>query len=198
MLPLEPRTLEGVVVRLVPLTTDHIDALCDVGLDPEIWRWMPRSIRDRVGMSAFVEECLAGWRDGTALPFATTLRETGQVVGATRYMSIALAHGRLEIGGTWIGRAWQRTRVNTDAKYVMLRHAFEELRCQRVEFKTHAGNTPSRTAIRRLGAVEEGTFRKHMRQADGSSRDSVYFSIVDEEWPAVKQALNDRLTSHSG
>lgn len=194
-MPLDPTTLEGALVRLVPLTVDHIDALCEVGLDPEIWRWMPRRISDRVGMSAFVEECIDGWHAGTALPFATTLRETGQVVGATRFMSMALGHRRLEIGGTWIGRAWQRTRVNTEAKYLMLRHAFEALGCQRVEFKTHVGNTQSRAAIQRLGAVAEGVFRKHMLQEDGSSRDSVYFSIVDEEWPRVKKALEDRLAT---
>ena len=197
MLPLEAVTLEGAFVRLVPLSVDHIDGLCVVGLDPDIWRWMPLQIRNPAGMRAFVEESLEGWRTGTALPFATTLRETGDVVGATRFMSLALAHRRLEIGGTWLGRAWQRTRVNTESKYLMLRYAFEQLGCQRVEFKTHAGNVKSREAILRLGAVEEGTFRKHMLQQDGSSRDSIYFGIVDDDWPAVKKALEARLTVQS-
>ncbi|MEP7347334.1 MAG: GNAT family protein [Gemmatimonadaceae bacterium] len=194
-MPLDVVTLEGALVRLIPLSRDHVDALCAVGLEPDIWRWIPRRVDDRAGMRAFVEECLEGWRAGTALPFTTTLRETGQVVGATRFMSIALAHKRLEIGGTWLGSEWQRTRVNTEAKYLMLRHAFETWGCQRVEFKTHAGNVRSRRAILRLGAVEEGTFRKHMVQEDGSSRDSVYFSIVDDEWPAVKETLEERLAT---
>ena len=193
MLTLDPVTLEGGVVRLVPLGVEHVDGMCEVGLDPEIWRWMPSAVNDRAGMEAFVQESLDMQKAGTGLPFATTLRDTGQVIGSTRFMNVAVAHRRVEVGGTWIGTAWQRTRVNTEAKYLMLRYAFEQLGCLRVEFKTHARNSRSRAAILRLGAVEEGLFRKHMVQGDGSIRDTVYFSIVDDEWPVVKGRLEARL-----
>ena len=180
-------------MRLVPLGVAHIDGMCEVGLDPEIWRWMPSAVNDRVSMESFVQESLDMQHAGTGLPFATTLRATGQVIGSTRFMNVAVAHRRVEVGGTWIGTAWQRTRVNTEAKYLMLRYAFEQLGCLRVEFKTHARNSRSRAAILRLGAVEEGLFRKHMVQGDGSIRDTVYFSIVDDEWPVVKGRLEARL-----
>ncbi len=185
--------LEGSTVRLVPLTLGHLDALCEVGLDPAIWRWMPKHVREPADMRAFVEECLDAQQAGTALPFATTLRESGQIIGATRFMNIAPAHRRVEIGGTWIGTAWQRSRVNTEAKYLMLEHAFERWKCIRVELKTHALNLRSRAAILRLGALEEGTFRKHMLGDDGSVRDTVHFSIVDDEWPRVKANLEAKL-----
>ena len=181
--------LDGEMVRLVPLEIGHVDALCEVGLDTEIWRWMPTGVRDRGGMQTWVEDALAVQNAGSAIPFATTLRETGKVIGSTRFMNIDSAHRRAEIGATWIAPAWQRSRVNTEAKYLMLRYAFEEQRRRRVEFKTSSNNMKSRTAILRLGASEEGTFRKHMIQEDGSNRDTVYFSIVDDEWPTVKARL---------
>jgi RimJ/RimL family protein N-acetyltransferase len=190
---IEDVVLEGATVRLLPLTLDHVDELCAVGLDPGVWRWMPSKVLDRAGMGSFVDGCLAARIDGSALPFVTTLRETGQVVGATRFLNMAPADRRVEIGGTWIAPAWQRTRVNTEAKYLMLGHAFERWGCRRVEFKTSALNARSRAAILRLGAAEEGTFRKHMVQEDGSARDSVYFSIIDDEWPAVKARLEAAL-----
>ncbi len=193
MFQIEPVILEGTLVRLVPLTLAHVDALSEVGLDASLWTWTPVRIQDSDGMRAFVEEALAEQRAGSALPFATTLYATGQVIGSTRFMSIVPAHRRVEIGGTWIAPAWHRTRANTEAKYLMLRHAFEEWRCMRVELKTHAQNAKSRAAILRIGAAEEGTLRKHMLHADGSIRDSVYFSIVDEEWPNAKRTLEAML-----
>ena len=193
MFRVEPVTLQGKLVRLVPLAFEHVDALCDVGLDASLWKWTPVQISDCAGMRAFVEEALAEQHAGSALAFATTLCETGQVIGSTRFMSIVPAHRRVEIGGTWIAPAWQRTRANTEAKYLMLRHAFEEWKCMRVELKTHAQNAKSRAAILRIGATEEGTLRKHMVQADGSIRNSVYFSIVDDEWPNVKRRLEAML-----
>ncbi|MGH7712980.1 MAG: GNAT family N-acetyltransferase [Gemmatimonadaceae bacterium] len=193
----EPTVIAGQLVRLVPLTLGHVDALCECGLDPAIWTWMPMRVRDMNAMSAFVQEALESQRAGAALPFAMMLQETGQVIGSTRFMNIAPAHRRVEIGGTWIAPAWQRTRVNTETKYLMLRHAFEHWNCMRVELKTDARNAVSRAAILRLGAVEEGTFRKHMLLADGSIRDSVYFSIVDDEWPTVKVMLAAKLGQQS-
>lgn len=182
-------TLDGEVVCLVPLEIRHVDALCEVGFDAEIWRWMPKGVRDRGSMQAWVEEALTAQSAGSAIPFATTLCKTGEVIGSTRFMNIDPAHRRAEIGATWITPGWQRSRVNTEAKYLMLRYAFEEQQWRRVEFKTSSKNTRSRAAILRLGAAEEGTFRKHMIQEDGSNRDTVYFSIVDDEWPAVKARL---------
>ncbi len=182
-------TLNGDVVCLVPLEIGHVDALCEVGFDAEIWRWMPKGVRDRGSMQAWVEEALTAQSAGSAIPFATTIRETGEVIGSTRFMNIDMAHRRAEIGATWITPAWQRSRVNTEAKYLMFRYAFEKQQWRRVEFKTSSQNIKSRAAILRLGATEEGTFRKHMIQEDGSNRDTVYFSIVDDEWPAVKARL---------
>ena len=185
--------LGGEVVRLVPLEIGHVDALYEVGSDAEIWRWMPTGVRDRGAMQAWVEEALRAQGAGSAMPFATTLRETGEVIGSTRFMNIDTSHRRVEIGATWIAPAWQRSRVNTEAKYLMLRYAFEEQQWRRVEFKTSSQNVKSRAAILRLGATEEGTFRKHMIQEDGSNRDTVYFSIIDDEWPAVKARLESAL-----
>ena len=177
------------MVCRVPLEIRHVDALGEVGFDAEIWRWMPKGLRDRGSMQAWVEEALTAQSAGSAMPVATTLLETGEVIGSTRFMNIEMAHRRAEIGATWITPAWQRSRVNTEAKYLMLRYAFEKQLWRRVEFKTSSQNIKSRTAILRLGATEEGTFRKHMIQEDGSNRDTVYFSIVDDEWPAVKARL---------
>ena len=185
--------LEGEMLRLVPLAIGHVDALCEVGFNTEIWRWMPTGVRDRGAMQAWVEEALRAQGAGSAMPFATTLRETGEVIGSTRFMNIDASHRRAEIGATWIAPAWQRSRVNTEAKYLMLRYAFEEQQWRRVEFKTSSQNVKSRAAILRLGATEEGTFRKHMIQEDGSNRDTVYFSIIDDEWPAVKARLESSL-----
>jgi RimJ/RimL family protein N-acetyltransferase len=141
------------------------------------------------GMRAYVETALAEQRAGTALAFATVERASGTVVGTTRFANAVHEHARVEIGWTWIAPRWQRTGVNTEAKLLMLRHAFEVLRVRRVELKTSALNLRSRAAIRRIGATEEGTLRKHMINADGSARHSVYFSVLDDEWPAVQARL---------
>lgn len=194
---LSPVTLEGDVVRLEPLSMHHLQGLCAVGLDPSLWVIANVMVRSADDMRAYIEAALAAQRDGSALPFATVERATGTVVGSTRFMNVDHAHRRVEIGSTWIAPPWQRSAVNTEAKFLMLRHAFEVLGCRRVEFKTNAINARSRAAILRLGATEEGTFRQHMIQPDGSSRDSVYFSIIDGEWPAVRERLLKRLTRAS-
>jgi RimJ/RimL family protein N-acetyltransferase len=190
---LEPVLLEGRSVRLEPLDRHHIDPLAAVGLDPEIWRWSPEPVLTRERMRAYVEAALDGRRDGTMAPFATVLREDDRVVGSTRFGAIDLRNRRVEIGWTWIAPPWQRTAVNTEAKLLMLAHAFDTLGCQRVELKTDVLNERSRRAIGRLGAREEGVFRKHMVTASGRVRDSVYFSIVDDEWPQVRSRLEDLL-----
>jgi N-acetyltransferase len=186
-------TLQGLHVRLEPLTLEHHDALCEIGLDPELWRWIPTPVRSRDDMLEYIRLALQWQTDGTALPFATVEQSTGRVVGSTRYMNIDKPNRHVEIGATWIGRPWQRTVVNTEAKYLMLRHAFESLGCIRVELKTDELNQQSRNAILRIGASQEGIFRNHVVCADGRLRNSVWFSIIDSEWPWVKAALEQKL-----
>jgi RimJ/RimL family protein N-acetyltransferase len=196
MMDLSPRVLEGTHVRLEPLGPHHIAGLCAVGLDPEIWRLTIAKVDSPVAMERYVAQALAEQRSGMALPFATVLRTSGQVIGSTRYHSPTPAHRRVEIGWTWLGRAWQRTAANTEAKYLMLRHAFEQWDCLRVEFKTSSLNQRSRAALRRIGAVEEGVLRSHMINEDGTVRDSVYFSILLDEWPSVKLRLEQMMSEH--
>jgi N-acetyltransferase len=190
---LDQPTLSGSHVRLVPLSLDHVPALCEVGLDPEIWRWTPSIVDSLAGMRAFVTEALAERDAGRAIPFAQVEAASGHVVGSTRLANIDRTHRRAEIGWTWIGRPWQRTAINTEAKLLLFTHAFEAMGCKRVELKTDALNAPSRRAIARLGAVQEGIFRRHMITDSGRSRDTVYFSVIEEEWPEVRQGLRDRL-----
>ena len=188
-----PITLEGAHVRLEPLSLDHHAALCEVGLDPELWRWTTADVRSPEDLRRYLQRALLDQREGHSLPFATIERATWKVVGSTRFGNIEPVHRRVEIGWTWIGRAWQRTAINTEAKLLMLRHAFDVWGAQRVEFKTNAMNYRSRTAIARLGAKEEGTLRKHMISERGVPRDSVYFSIVDTEWADVRAGLEAKL-----
>ena len=190
---LEPITLEGRSVRLEPLTASHHAALCEVGLDPELWRLIPYRVSTADEMRDYIDSALAGQAAGTAIPFATVERASGRVVGSTRFMNIDAAHRRVEIGATWIAKPWQRTAINTEAKYLMLRHAFETLGCVRVELKTDALNQRSRQAILRIGAREEGALRQHMVTWSGRLRDSVYFSVLDSEWEGVKASLEARL-----
>jgi len=189
----EPVTLAGAHMRLEPLALDHVDGLARVGLDPALWRWGLSALTTSADMRAYVETALDERRRGVSLPFAVVHAGRDQIVGSTRYGNIAPADYRLEIGWTWYAAAHQRTAANTETKLLLLAHAFETLGAMRVEFKTDALNVASRAALRRLGAVEEGTFRKHMLTASGRVRDSVYFSIVDTEWPAVKARLTARL-----
>ena len=190
---LTPVTLEGRHVRLEPLTQTHHAALCSIGLDPELWELIPYRVATPQDMAAYIQTALDHQAAGTALPFATVHAPSGQVIGSTRFMNIDRMHRRVEIGATWITGPWRRTAVNTEAKYLMLRHAFETLGCIRVELKTDRLNQRSRKAIRRIGATEEGTLRQHMITWSGRLRDSVYFSILDSEWPGVKQELERKL-----
>jgi RimJ/RimL family protein N-acetyltransferase len=194
LMPVEPAMLEGQAVRLEPLTLDHLPALLEFGLDDDLWRWNPFPVRTPEAMRAYIETALAWQAQKTALPFATFLKSEGRVVGSTRLANIDRVNRRAEIGWTWIGRPWQRTVVNTEAKYLLLRHAFETMGCLRVELKTDALNERSRAAILRLGATQEGIFRSHMITESGRIRDSVYFSIIRPEWPAVKAGLEEKLS----
>ena len=192
---LEPVTLTGRVVRLEPARQEHAKPMWEVAKDSteEIFRWIPYPMRALEDFSRFIHSVLEEQKRGQSLPFATIEQSSGQVIGSTRFMSIDLANRKVEIGSTWIAPAWQRTAVNTEAKYLMLRHAFEQWNCLRVELKTDALNQRSRKAILRIGAREEGTLRKHMVTSTGRVRDSVYFSILDSEWPEVKLRLQERL-----
>ena len=188
-----PLALSGKRIRLEPLTTAHADALWAVGQDESIWALNPEPVQTLDAMRAYVAKALDEQARGVSLPFATVLQETNQVIGSTRFGNIVTAHRVAEIGWTWINPQWQRTYVNSEAKYLMLRHAFETWHCNRVELKTDSLNTRSRNAILRLGATEEGTFRNHIITASGRLRHSVYFSIIDSEWPAVKARLEGYL-----
>jgi len=188
-----PVTLEGRHVRLEPLAQTHLAALCAVGLDPGLWELIPYRVTSPEEMAAYIQTALHAQTGGSALPFATVHAPTGQVIGSTRYMNIDEANQRLEIGATWIAVPWRRTAVNTEAKYLMLRHAFETLGCIRVELKTDSLNQRSCDAIRRIGATEEGTLRQHIITWSGRLRDSIYFSILASEWPRVKQDLEKKL-----
>ena len=193
-MPLEPVVLQGAHVRLEPLSHDHFDDLVEVALDPEIWRWTTERALSPEDLRAWIDRALAMRDTGTAMPFATVALPLGKAIGGTRFATYSPGDRRVEIGWTWIGRSWQRTVVNTEAKYLMLRHAFEELGCIRVELRTDVNNARSRAAILRIGAKEEGTLRKHSTTATGRVRDTVYYSIVDDEWPAVKAGLEERLS----
>ena len=193
----EEVTLEGTRLRLEPLTQSHHAMLCAVGLDPELWRWIPKPVGTAEEMAEYVAFALAEQAAGRALPFAVIDKATGRAIGSTRYGAIEPAHRRVEIGWTWLARPYHRTAANTEAKYLLLRHAFETLGCIRVELKTDSLNEPSRAAIRRIGAREEGTLRNHMITASGRVRDTVYYSILAEEWPEVKQGLERRLDLHT-
>jgi RimJ/RimL family protein N-acetyltransferase len=191
-----PVALEGRHVRLEPMAKTHVAGLAEVGLDEELWRWIPTAVRTKEEMAAYIETALSEQERGTSLPFAIMEKATGRAIGSTRYGNIDRTHHRVEIGWTWVAREWQRTAMNTEAKYLLLRHAFESLGCLRVELKTDSLNERSRAAILRLGAREEGIFRNHMITESGRIRHTVYFSIIDSEWPAVKARLETKLNSH--
>jgi RimJ/RimL family protein N-acetyltransferase len=192
-----PLVLAGRHARLEPLSLDHLDGLCAVGLDAELWRWAQTPIETREGLERYVEAALAGLAQGDSLPFATVDRASGRVAGSTRFGSIERRHRRAEIGWTWLGREWQRTALNTEAKLLMLTHAFEAMGCIRIELKTDVLNQRSRAAIRRLGAAEEGILRSHMITDSGRLRDSVYYSILAREWPGVKAGLEAKLAARA-
>ncbi len=192
----EPVTLEGRHVRLEPLSKAHLEELAQVGLDEELWRWISTPVRTQEEMAEYIETALEEQERSTSLPFAIVEKAMGRAIGSTRYGNIDRVHHRVEIGWTWVAREWQRTTMNTEAKYLLLKHAFETLGCMRVELKTDSLNERSRAAILRIGAREEGTFRNHMITSSGRIRHTVYFSIIDTEWPGVKARLESTLNSH--
>jgi N-acetyltransferase len=187
--------LEGRIVRLEPLARDHADRLFAASSEPEIWRWGTAEAYTKEGFSRWLDAALAAADEGREVPFAILLRETQEPVGSSRYMTLRPEHRGLEIGHTWHAQGMWGTGVNIEAKLLLLEHAFERLGCMRVEFKTDASNERARAALAALPARFEGVFRKHMLVRDGELRDSAYYAIVDDDWPAVRENLLRRLSS---
>jgi RimJ/RimL family protein N-acetyltransferase len=192
----QPVTLNGATIRLEPLSLSHAADLFQAAAEKTIWSYMPLSGFPSIeAVEDWIRASLAGQAAGTDLPFAIVLQDTGIAVGSTRYMDIRLAHRGLEIGWTWLAPGVQRTRVNSEAKYLLLKHAFEDLGAVRVQLKTDARNTRSQRAIERIGAVMEGSLRRHMQMWDGHIRDTIYYSILDSEWPTAKRRLEAMLAA---
>jgi RimJ/RimL family protein N-acetyltransferase len=190
---IEKRTLDGARVRLEPLQPKHMEGLSEAIRDGELWKLPVTLVPHPDDLNAFMESAEAAFDAGIELAFATIDKASEKVVGSTRFRCIESRHRRVEIGFTFLASSWQRTHINTEAKYLMLRHAFEEWGFNRVELLTDVLNIKSRTAIARLGAKEEGVLRSHMVMRDGRIRDSVIFSIVRSEWPAVKASLLSKI-----
>ena len=192
---LEPVTLAGALITLVPLDHDHHDGLVAAVRDGELWRLGYTAIPRPEDMRAEIDRRLVAQQAGTMLPFTITRTRTGEVLGMTTYMNADPVNRRLEIGSTWNARSAQRTGANTESKLLLLTHAFEVLGCIAVEFRTHWMNHQSRAAILRLGAKQDGVLRSHFVMPDGSLRDTVVFSIIASEWPAVRSELARRLAA---
>lgn len=195
----QPLPLIGQHVRLEPLTLGHaVELLAVLAADPSIWQWMPSDPPStRAEMEAFLTRELAAQEAGSVILFTQIEQAAGKVVGSTKYLNISRHDRGLEIGGTWLGKPWQRTAINTEAKYLLLRHAFEDLGAVRVQLKTDARNLQSQAAIARLGAQHEGVLRKHMLVRDGFIRDTVMYSIIAAEWPARKVELEAKMAAHA-
>ncbi len=184
--------LDGETIRLEPLSRDHLCGLEQVAFEDSIWRYMLVRVRNRSELEAWIESALAAQATGQ-IPWVTILKAENRIVGSTRLIDLDRRHRTAEIGHTWISPRLQGASVNPEAKLLQLRYAFEDLGLNRVAFKTHHENLQSQAAIRKLGAVYEGTFRNHYVMPDGSLRHSVWFSITREEWPQVRSRLEDRL-----
>lgn len=190
----KPVTLQGNHARLEPLTLAHVEALAEIGVGHDFWKFMVYGKMETVDdMRGWVTDILKRAEKGTDLPFVAIHLASGRVAGATRYLNIMPNDRGLEVGGTWYGLEFQRTAVNTECKYLLFRHAFETLGAIRLQLKTDSRNERSQRAIERIGAVKEGTLRNHMILPDGIIRHSVYYSILDSEWEGVKKRLEERL-----
>jgi RimJ/RimL family protein N-acetyltransferase len=193
MMDIGPTTLTGRIVRLEPLSLEHAPGLWAVN-EADTWTYLPYGAVDSFDkLRDWVSEMLRRQGQGADLPFAIVLPESSRPIGATRYMTIDRANRSLEIGGSWLGAAWRRTGANTEAKYLLLRNAFETWGCLRVQFRTDLRNERSQRAIQRLGAVREAVFRKYSIMPDGYQRSSVFYSVIDDDWPAVRTHLEGLL-----
>jgi RimJ/RimL family protein N-acetyltransferase len=186
---IRPVVLEGRIVRLEPLSLDHLDDLADVAFDPSLWLYTLARPIDRAGLEAWLQTALDNAEAGTEVPFATVEQASGRAIGSSRFLNIVPEHRRFEIGWTWIAAAAQRTGANREAKLLQLEHGFERLGANRIEFKTDSLNEKSRTALLGIGATFEGIFRNHMVMPEGRLRHSAYYSVTREEWPDVRARL---------
>ncbi len=193
MIKLDPVTHTGLRAQLIPLQSEHAEALYSAGRDPRIWQYMPSLIRSQDDMRAWVEEALAERERGTAFPFTVVDRETDRIAGSTRFLDFDPRNRSIEIGHTWYSPEVWRTRINTECKYLLFCHCFETLDLIRVQLKTDARNAQSQQAIERIGGVREGALRHHRIMPDGYLRDSVYFSVLAEEWPQIRTRLEQFL-----
>jgi len=199
MMTIQPVRLTGSIVRLEPLSEAHVSDLAVAGQDEAIWKFLPYgNLNTEAKMSEHVKLLLARAAQGTDLPFAVVLLESNKPIGCSRYLEIREDHRALEIGGTWYGRVYRRSGVNTECKYLLIKHAFEDLGCIRVQFKTDVRNQRSQKSLERIGAVKEGTLRNQMITADGHVRDSIYYSIIESEWSSVKANLEEKLKRSYG
>jgi N-acetyltransferase len=187
-------TLTGARVELQPLQRDHARALLAAAADGELWNLSVTVVPDNDGIDRYIDTALAGRASGTVMPFVIVRRDTGAIVGTTRFWKIDRANRKQEIGHTWLAQSTQRTGINTEAKLLMLTHAFEVMQCVRVQFTTDELNAKSRAAILGIGATQEGIVRHERIMPDGRKRNSVRFSIIDDEWPAIKTMLIEKLT----
>jgi RimJ/RimL family protein N-acetyltransferase len=195
---LEKKPLEGRIIRLEPMEECHEKSLAIAGRDPSIWKYMLYGVPiTEESMHTWVQDILNRSKNGDEMPYVVVHLVSGNIVGATRYLEMRPEHKSLEIGGTWYAVEFQRTGVNTECKYLLLRNAFEKLECNRVQFKTDLRNIRSQQAIERLGAVKEGILRNHIITPEGVIRDSVYYSILAEEWKVVKENLESKLIEMS-
>jgi RimJ/RimL family protein N-acetyltransferase len=190
---IKPLTLKGAHIRLEPLLLSHHSDLCQIGLDKRLWQSTTIRLQTPDDVLSYIQNALQAQIEGTAVPFVIIENSSNQIIGSTRYHSINQIHRRVEIGFTWIAVEWQRTVVNTEAKYLMLRHAFEELGCVRVEFKADSSNEQSRNALIRIGAKHEGILRSYLISPHKGVRDVALFSITTDDWPTVKTNLKKKL-----
>ena len=189
----EAITLDGRHVRLEPLSATHLPALIEAGSEDESVFTFMATNPYVMGWESWLAEALTGQAKGAYLPWATVLRETGRAIGSSRFGDIEPAHGRVEIGWTWLGKPYQRTAANTEAKLLQMRYAFDDLGATRVAFKTDGRNEQSQRALEGIGATREGVLRRHMAMPDGFIRDTVYYSVLADEWPSVRERLEARL-----
>ena len=189
----KPVTLEGRIVRLEPLSLEHLDDLAQVAFEGDLWRWTVVQPTDVDGLRAWIDAAVATTANGSEMAFATVDLAAGRAVGSTRFMSIVPEHKRLEIGWTWVGLAFQRTGANREAKLLQMAHAFETLGANRLEFKTDSLNEKANPGLLGIGATFEGTFRNHIVMPGGRLRHSNYYSVIADDWPAVKARLQAKL-----
>ncbi|MEP0213638.1 MAG: GNAT family protein [Cellulophaga sp.] len=195
---IEKIELEGKKVKLIPLEKSHKIGLLKAATDGKLWEMWFTSVPSEKNIDNYIDHALIQKQNGAEFPFVVLDKKNGNIIGSTRYYNIQPEHRRLEIGYTWYAKKNQRTGVNTECKYLMLKYAFDDLNCIAVQFLTNWHNLPSRKAIARLGAKQDGVLRNHRLNADGSCRDTVVFSITEQEWPGVEKTLNYEMEKYNG